>query len=214
MAYFIDLFSPETYEAFGRSSRDISGFRLRHLRVLSANAAPVPSNTSNAVPGSGSGWTTFTAKGCVPSTLRAEGVLPPRMAKEPEYSPASVVEGTVTEKSGAVIDCKGDSDAGKFRKNGVSSSSSGAAMMALSAFKNVELPPVSVSVALKVTVRAGCVVSIDDVSEKLIGVAHAVLPTNIRHKANNGSLTFILSSTLTARRLGMTPQSIHRHRLR
>jgi len=33
MAYFIDLFSPETYEAFGRSSRDISGFRLRHKRA-------------------------------------------------------------------------------------------------------------------------------------------------------------------------------------
>src|SRR3990170_689707 len=30
MAYFIDLFSPETYEAFTRSARDISGFRLRH----------------------------------------------------------------------------------------------------------------------------------------------------------------------------------------
>jgi hypothetical protein len=30
MAYFIDLFSPETYEAFSRSGRDISGFRLRH----------------------------------------------------------------------------------------------------------------------------------------------------------------------------------------
>jgi hypothetical protein len=30
MAYFIDLFSPETYEAFARSTRDISGFRLRH----------------------------------------------------------------------------------------------------------------------------------------------------------------------------------------
>ena len=30
MAYFIDLFSPETYEAFTRSNRDISGFRLRH----------------------------------------------------------------------------------------------------------------------------------------------------------------------------------------
>lgn len=30
MPYFIDLFSPETYEAFARSSRDISGFRLRH----------------------------------------------------------------------------------------------------------------------------------------------------------------------------------------
>jgi hypothetical protein len=29
MAYFIDLFSPETYEAFKASSRDISGFRLR-----------------------------------------------------------------------------------------------------------------------------------------------------------------------------------------
>jgi len=33
MAYFIDLFSPETYEAFARSSRDISGFRLRHKRM-------------------------------------------------------------------------------------------------------------------------------------------------------------------------------------
>jgi hypothetical protein len=30
MSYFIDLFSPETYEAFSRSERDISGFRLRH----------------------------------------------------------------------------------------------------------------------------------------------------------------------------------------
>jgi hypothetical protein len=30
MTYFIDLFSPETYEAFGRSSQDISGFRMRH----------------------------------------------------------------------------------------------------------------------------------------------------------------------------------------
>jgi hypothetical protein len=30
MAYFIDLFSPETYAAFSRSSRDVSGFRLRH----------------------------------------------------------------------------------------------------------------------------------------------------------------------------------------
>jgi len=30
MAYFIDLFSPETYQAFGRSKRDISGFRIRH----------------------------------------------------------------------------------------------------------------------------------------------------------------------------------------
>jgi hypothetical protein len=30
MAYFIDLFSPETYAAFSRSPRDISGFRSRH----------------------------------------------------------------------------------------------------------------------------------------------------------------------------------------
>src|SRR5262245_19651902 len=29
MAYYLDLFSPETYEAFSRSNRDISGFRLR-----------------------------------------------------------------------------------------------------------------------------------------------------------------------------------------
>ena len=33
MAYFIDLFSPETYEAFAHSSRDISGFRLRHFVI-------------------------------------------------------------------------------------------------------------------------------------------------------------------------------------
>lgn len=30
MAYYIDLFSPETYEAFGKSDRQISGFRARH----------------------------------------------------------------------------------------------------------------------------------------------------------------------------------------
>ncbi len=29
MAYFLNLFSPETYEAFGRSSRAVSGFRSR-----------------------------------------------------------------------------------------------------------------------------------------------------------------------------------------
>ena len=28
--YFLNLFSPETYEAFTKSGRDISGFRLRH----------------------------------------------------------------------------------------------------------------------------------------------------------------------------------------
>src|SRR5262249_50791087 len=33
MAYYIDLFSPETYDAFKRSARDISGFRLRHKRM-------------------------------------------------------------------------------------------------------------------------------------------------------------------------------------
>lgn len=33
MAYFIDLFSPETYEAFSRSARDISGFRRRHKNI-------------------------------------------------------------------------------------------------------------------------------------------------------------------------------------
>lgn len=30
MAFFIDLFSPETHDAFRRSSQDVSGFRLRH----------------------------------------------------------------------------------------------------------------------------------------------------------------------------------------
>jgi hypothetical protein len=33
MAYFIDLFSPETYAEFSKSSRDISGFRERHKNV-------------------------------------------------------------------------------------------------------------------------------------------------------------------------------------
>jgi hypothetical protein len=33
MAYFIDLFSPETYEAFSGSSRDVSGFRLRQKAI-------------------------------------------------------------------------------------------------------------------------------------------------------------------------------------
>ncbi len=33
MAYYLDLFSPETYEAFARSDRNISGFRMRHRNV-------------------------------------------------------------------------------------------------------------------------------------------------------------------------------------
>jgi hypothetical protein len=33
MAYYIDLFSPETYEAFTRSTQEVSGFRQRHHRV-------------------------------------------------------------------------------------------------------------------------------------------------------------------------------------
>jgi hypothetical protein len=33
MAYFIDLFSPETYEAFAQSARSVSGFRARHKNV-------------------------------------------------------------------------------------------------------------------------------------------------------------------------------------
>src|SRR5438552_1099683 len=33
MAYFTDLFSPETYEAFSRSDRSISGFRIRQQNV-------------------------------------------------------------------------------------------------------------------------------------------------------------------------------------
>ena len=33
MPYYLDLFSPETYEAFGRSDRTISGFRPRQRSV-------------------------------------------------------------------------------------------------------------------------------------------------------------------------------------
>ncbi|MCC6612974.1 MAG: hypothetical protein IT320_05805 [Anaerolineae bacterium] len=35
MKYYLDLFSPETYEAFLRSDRRISGFRLRHQNAAS-----------------------------------------------------------------------------------------------------------------------------------------------------------------------------------
>ncbi len=35
MTYFLDLFSPETYEAFSKSDRTISGFRLRHQNAAS-----------------------------------------------------------------------------------------------------------------------------------------------------------------------------------
>ena len=35
MAYYLDLFSPETYEAFGKSSRDVSGFRERQESAAS-----------------------------------------------------------------------------------------------------------------------------------------------------------------------------------
>ncbi len=35
MAYYIDLFSPETYQGFTNSTRDISGFRLRHQSLAS-----------------------------------------------------------------------------------------------------------------------------------------------------------------------------------
>ena len=35
MAYFLDLFSPETYEAFSKSDRAISGFRQRHQNAAS-----------------------------------------------------------------------------------------------------------------------------------------------------------------------------------
>ncbi len=33
MTYYIDLFSPETYEAFTRSTQSLSGFRLRHKGI-------------------------------------------------------------------------------------------------------------------------------------------------------------------------------------
>jgi len=35
MAYYIDLFSPETYQAYGNSTRTISGFRERHRGIAS-----------------------------------------------------------------------------------------------------------------------------------------------------------------------------------
>jgi hypothetical protein len=33
VAYFLDLFSPQTYEAYKRSSREVSGFRQRQLNA-------------------------------------------------------------------------------------------------------------------------------------------------------------------------------------
>lgn len=36
MAYYIDLFSPETYQAFSNSNQDVSGFRERHKGIASS----------------------------------------------------------------------------------------------------------------------------------------------------------------------------------
>jgi hypothetical protein len=30
MAYYLDLFSPETFDRFSKSKKDITGFRIRH----------------------------------------------------------------------------------------------------------------------------------------------------------------------------------------
>jgi hypothetical protein len=35
MAYYLDLFSPETYEAFRQSDRTVSGFRRRQRNIAS-----------------------------------------------------------------------------------------------------------------------------------------------------------------------------------
>ena len=35
MTYYLNLFSPETYEAFSQSTRDLSGFRIRQRNVAS-----------------------------------------------------------------------------------------------------------------------------------------------------------------------------------
>jgi predicted RNA-binding protein len=35
MAYYLDLFSPETYEAFSKSKQDVSGFRPRQENAAS-----------------------------------------------------------------------------------------------------------------------------------------------------------------------------------
>ena len=51
MAYFVDLFSPETYEAFSRSTREISGFRLRHKGIADRiKAGDILCVTSRAFP--------------------------------------------------------------------------------------------------------------------------------------------------------------------
>src|SRR5687768_89273 len=39
MTYFLDLFSPETYEAFSRSDRSVSGFRPRQ-RIAASRVCP------------------------------------------------------------------------------------------------------------------------------------------------------------------------------
>ena len=51
MAYFLDLFSPETYAAFKRSQQDISAFRYRHRfaaeRVKPGAGIKRPAATTN-----------------------------------------------------------------------------------------------------------------------------------------------------------------------
>jgi len=80
----------------------------------------------------------------------------------------------------------------------VSSATSGAVILKLSPFKNVPVPPVSVIVPLKVTVRPGCVVNKGDASENEIGVAWAAFAVSTRQSVNNVSLNFMIASTFRA----------------
>jgi hypothetical protein len=171
--------------------------RRRRRQALTAPAVPSPNKQSTAVPGSGTGAfgvTTLTVKGCDASVFNAEGVAPPRIEKLPEYSPAAVPRGTETMKICAVTDWSGARAKGKFTKNGVSSNKNGAAIFKVSPFKNVELPPVSATVPVNVTLRPGCVVSSDDASVKEIGVARAASATSVRDNAVNRTFSLISPS--------------------
>ena len=47
MAYFINLFSPETYQAFSLSARDVTGFREKQRDVYKRQGYMVPYGKQN-----------------------------------------------------------------------------------------------------------------------------------------------------------------------
>jgi hypothetical protein len=105
--------------------------------------------------------------------MKSLAVDPPSTVKLPGYSPKGVAAGTVTSRIAAVNDWFAARDRGKFKKNFVSSATSGAAMLTLSPFRNSAVLPVFIKVAENVTVCERPADSSEDVKLNVNGPATA-----------------------------------------